>query len=212
VQLIWSADNLTLSDGWLCAADSFSRRARALTGKCMADRGTHERKPLASHFATTQWSLIAAVGGKSVNATVRRKALEMLCEVYWFPLCAFIRRRGCKQADAEDLTQGFLARLIERNEFADADPARGRLRTFLLAGLRHFVSNQHDRDRRLKHGRGYVICLRRRKVGAVRSFKEPTAPKKWSTSLNAASIAQGRDLDSAGWRKCATSFRKSGRN
>ena len=96
----------------------------ALTGKYMADRGTHERKPLASHFATTQWSLIAAVGGKSVNATVRRKALETLCEVYWFPLYAFIRRRSCKQADAEDLTQGFLARLIERNEFADADPAR----------------------------------------------------------------------------------------
>ena len=84
--------------------------------------------------------------------TAQRDALAGLCEAYWFPLYAFIRWQGYSEIDAEDLIQGFFARLIEKNDLADADPARGRFRTFLLASLRHYMANEHDRQQAHKRG------------------------------------------------------------
>ena len=80
------------------------------------------------------------------------EALASLCEMYWYPAYAFIRRQGHPAQDAADLTQEFFARVLEKNYFHDADPERGHFRAFLCASIRHFLSNERDRARALKRG------------------------------------------------------------
>ena len=107
--------------------------------------------PASSHnFQTTRWSLVRRAAGPDDREA--RQALAELCEAYWYPLYAFIRRSGQRPPEAEDLTQGFFARLVEKATFASADPARGRLRTFLLTCVRNFLSDEHDRARAEKRG------------------------------------------------------------
>jgi RNA polymerase sigma-70 factor (ECF subfamily) len=106
--------------------------------------------PGARRFATTRWSLVLAAGHQS-NAR-SAEALTSLCEIYWYPVYAFIRRHGTRAEDCADLTQAFFARVLEKNYFHDADPARGRFRAFLCASIRHFLSNERDRERALKRG------------------------------------------------------------
>ena len=83
-----------------------------------------------------------------------RESLGALCRSYWPPLYAYLRRRGYDAAAAEDLTQGLFAHLLDREDFALADPQRGRFRSFLLTCLKHFVASAHERDRALKRGGG----------------------------------------------------------
>lgn len=85
------------------------------------------------------------------------EALASLCETYWYPVYAFIRRQGYGVDEARDLTQGFFTRVLEKNYFGDADRARGRFRAFLWTSIRHFLSNERDRDRTLKRGGGQTI-------------------------------------------------------
>ena len=106
--------------------------------------------PRAGRFATTRWSLVIAAGQKA-NAR-SAEALASLCEMYWYPVYAFIRRQGCHADEGADLTQEFFARVLEKNYFHDADPARGRFRAFLCGSIRHFLSNERDRARTLKRG------------------------------------------------------------
>ncbi len=103
------------------------------------------------HFATTRWTVVLAAGGDPA-APQTRDALSSLAQTYWYPLYSFIRHQGCPAQDAEDLTQEFIAKLIEKQYLADVDPAKGRFRSFLLASLRHFLSNQRDHDRAAKRG------------------------------------------------------------
>jgi DNA-directed RNA polymerase specialized sigma24 family protein len=102
------------------------------------------------HFATTRWSLVltAGQGGSPASAT----ALANLCETYWYPLYAFVRRRGRNADDAQDLVQAFFARLVEKNDLAAAERERGRFRSFLLTSLKHFLANDWDRQRAQKRG------------------------------------------------------------
>src|SRR5262245_39840764 len=93
-------------------------------------------------FATTQWSVVLQAGGQSAEASA---ALEKLCRAYWFPLFAFIRRKGHSEEDAKDLTQQFFVRLLERNDFQTVDARKGKFRTFLLTAATHFLSNERDR-------------------------------------------------------------------
>lgn len=102
------------------------------------------------HFATTRWSLVLAAGRRSSERST--EALASLCETYWYPVYAFIRRQGNDADAARDLTQEFFARVLEKNYFGAADPARGRFRAFLLTSTRHFLSNERDRARALKRG------------------------------------------------------------
>lgn len=81
-------------------------------------------------------------------------ALAQLCSMYWYPIFAFVRRKGHTVDEAQDLTQGFFARLIEKQDLADADRTRGRFRTFLLTACQHFLSNERDRTRALMRGGG----------------------------------------------------------
>jgi RNA polymerase sigma-70 factor (ECF subfamily) len=103
-------------------------------------------------FATTLWSVVlAARDGGSANSS---RALERLCSTYWQPIYAFLRRKGHAPADAEDLTQGFFISLLEHDSLASISPERGRFRSFLLASLRYFLSDQLDRANALKRGGG----------------------------------------------------------
>ena len=97
-------------------------------------------------FATTRWTVVRAAGASVAGA------LESLCTAYWFPLYAYVRRRGFSKEDAEDLTQAFFAKLLERRDFAGLKQENGRFRAFLLAALKNFLANERDRAGRLKRG------------------------------------------------------------
>lgn len=101
------------------------------------------------HFSTTHWSLIVQTGATPTSA---RRALEELCRRYWFPLYAFVRRAGHSEHEAQDLTQAFFARFLEKDYLHDVDRSRGKFRSFLLASLRHFLANAHDHARADKRG------------------------------------------------------------
>lgn len=103
-------------------------------------------------FRTTHWSVVLAASGDGEPA---RQALERLCQGYWYPLYCYVRRRGHSPDYAQDLTQAFFARVLERNELAVADRERGRFRSFLLALLNHFLANEWDRSRAQKRGGGH---------------------------------------------------------
>jgi RNA polymerase sigma-70 factor (ECF subfamily) len=107
-------------------------------------------------FATTRWSQVLAAGADPEEDEGR--ALSSLCEAYWFPLYAYVRRLGYDRERAEDLTQAFFARLLEKRFLRDADPSRGRFRSFLLAAMRHFLSNERDHALAAKRG-GRVAIL-----------------------------------------------------
>jgi len=103
-----------------------------------------------SLFSTTHWSVVLAAGHGDTRQA--REALERLCRTYWYPLYAFVRRQGHSPADAQDLTQEFFARLLQKNFVGAAQPERGKFRWFLLACLRHFLANEWDRAMAKKRG------------------------------------------------------------
>lgn len=103
-------------------------------------------------FATTHWTVVLAAGQRHTPQSDH--ALEALCRAYWFPLYAYIRRRGYNPTDAEDLTQAFFARFLEKNYLAGLSSERGRFRAFLLASLQHFLANEWDKTQRQKRGGG----------------------------------------------------------
>ena len=105
-------------------------------------------------FVTTQWSVVLAATNS--NSTESKEALEKLCQNYWYPLYAYVRRRGQSAQDAQDLTQAFFARLLERNWLETADRERGRFRTFLLTAMARFLCDEWDRMRAQKRGGGAV--------------------------------------------------------
>lgn len=104
-----------------------------------------EPTPLhAARFPTTHWSMVARAAGQEAGAVTghTREALARLCESYWFPLYAFLRRTGYSAEDGQDLTQGFFARLLAQHSIARVDREKGKFRTFLLGALKHFLADQ----------------------------------------------------------------------
>ncbi len=108
--------------------------------------------PAGAQFTTTHWSAVMAAGDATLPGAV--EALEELCRAYWYPLYAYVRRRGHLPEDAQDLTQEFFQRLLASNWIARADQAKGRFRTFLLCGLQNFLANEWQKSGRLKRGGG----------------------------------------------------------
>ena len=106
----------------------------------------------AARFRTTRWSMVVRAGQE--NAETGLPALEELCRAYWYPLYLYVRRKGHDAHTAQDLTQAFFARLLEKNLFAVADQERGRFRTFLLSALANFLHNEHEHATREKRGGG----------------------------------------------------------
>ena len=106
-------------------------------------------------FATTHWTVVLTAGrGSSRQADV---ALEELCRTYWYPLYVFVRRQTSTREDAEDLTQAFFARFLEKNYLEKLDSEKGRFRAFLLASLKHFLANEWDKANRQKRGGGQTV-------------------------------------------------------
>jgi DNA-directed RNA polymerase specialized sigma24 family protein len=101
-------------------------------------------------FQTTSWSAVLRAGDALAEGS--REALEGLCRVYWFPLYAFVRRKGYPEEDAKDLTQAFFSRLLEKHGLSHAASDKGRFRTFLLCSMQNFLNNEWDRARALKRG------------------------------------------------------------
>ena len=102
------------------------------------------------HFATTQWSLVLAAGARdNAESTV---ALERLCQAYWPALYAYVRRRVGLAEEAQDLTQAFFERLLEKNYLSQANPQRGRFRAFLITAFKHFLANEWESNRAQKRG------------------------------------------------------------
>ena len=104
------------------------------------------------NFATTHWSIVVAAGRSS--SPEAKTALATLCETYWFPLYAFVRRQGYDAQNAQDLTQGFFTRLLEKEDLRDAQQERGKFRSFLLASMKHFLINEWDHTQAQKRGGG----------------------------------------------------------
>ena len=102
-------------------------------------------------FTTTQWSVVLDAQGESPSA---QEALEKLCRTYWWPLYGFVRRQGYSPEEAQDLTQGFFAMLLERKDFDAVRREKGRLRSYLLASLKNFLAKAHRRAMTVKRGEG----------------------------------------------------------
>lgn len=107
-------------------------------------------------FFTTRWSVVLAAQDRASPGSA--EALETLCRAYWYPLYAYVRRRGYAREDGEDLVQGFFARFLQRNDLAGLGAERGRFRAYLLASLKHFLANEWDKTQRQKRG-GQVTHL-----------------------------------------------------
>ncbi|MGA2616052.1 MAG: hypothetical protein ABSF26_00500 [Thermoguttaceae bacterium] len=119
----------------------------------MDERRTHEPPAQdAGGFQTTHWSLVLRAGHREDRDA--DAALAALCQRYWFPLYAYVRRRVADIHQAQDMTQEFFVWLLEKNTLAAASPERGRFRAFLLTAVKHFLANQRDRARTQKRGGG----------------------------------------------------------
>lgn len=175
-----------LSACWIVMA----RQAAALylSGMSAADPD-RRTAPATSAFLTTHWSVVlAAAHSASPKAAA---ALEQLCQAYWYPLYAYVRRRGYGPEDARDLTQSFFMRLLEREDLRRADRQRGKFRTFLLCALANFLTDEWDRSRRLKRGGGEMAISFDAATAEERYRLEPVDQldaatlfdRRWATTL-----------------------------
>ena len=140
-------------------------------------------------FVTTHWSVVLTA--RRSDTTRAQAALARLCQTYWYPLYAYVRRRGYGPPDAQDLTQEFFARLLGQNWLAQADRERGRFRTFLLAALSHFLANEWDKARAQKRGGSIQLVPLQLDNAETRYGQEPADPmtpeqcfeRRWALAL-----------------------------
>lgn len=111
-----------------------------------------ERQPERVNFPETRWSMVSAIRHRAEDGPRAEEAMAAICTHYWYPLYAFARRQSLSTEDAQDATQGFFAKLIEKESLSAADPERGRLRTFLLASFKYFLADARDRQNRWRRG------------------------------------------------------------
>lgn len=141
-------------------------------------------------FRTTQWSLVRA-GGDSADPALRREALAALCRIYWPPVYDYIRCRGHDADSARDLTQGFFARLLEKEYVKKADRERGRFRSFLLTCVKRYVADERDRVQARKRGGGLAILPLEFETAESSFRHEPADPrtpetifeKRWAVTV-----------------------------
>jgi RNA polymerase sigma factor (sigma-70 family) len=139
-------------------------------------------------FTTTHWSVVLEAQGRSPAA---QAALEKLCRTYWQPVYSFIRRQGAGPEEAEDLTQGFFALLLERRDFDAVRKERGRLRSYLLTSLKHFLASEQRRAMAIKRGKGQRLVPLEELSGKERIEMEPADhlsadrvyERRWASTL-----------------------------
>jgi RNA polymerase sigma-70 factor (ECF subfamily) len=112
----------------------------------------HPVRAQAKEFESTVWSMVLSARGG--DGTEAREALASLCAIYWYPLYAFVRRKGYDGVAAEDLVQGFFARLLEKGDLGTVERSKGKFRSFLMAACTHYLANQADQGRAKKRGGG----------------------------------------------------------
>jgi RNA polymerase sigma-70 factor (ECF subfamily) len=145
-------------------------------------------------FANTRWSVVLAA-----QDPVRTKtALGELCRTYWYPLYAYVRRRGYSAEDAQDLTQAFFARLLEKNWLDAVTPEKGRFRAFLLAALKHFLANEWDKAQAQKRGGGVLPVSLFAETRYQREPRDELSPdrlfdRQWALTLLETVLNQLRD-------------------
>lgn len=153
----------------------------------------------AREFVTTHWSVVLIAGGAASREA--DTALEHLCHAYWYPLYAYVRRQGHGAHDAQDLTQGFFARFLERKHLRLADRERGRFRTFLLCSLKHFLINEWEKERAVKRGGAHAHIPWDEQTAEGRYLAEPVAgltpesiyEKRWAVTLLEKVLGRLRD-------------------
>ena len=160
-----------------------------------------------AQFAPTRWTLVLTA--RAADSPAAAKALAELCQLYWYPLYAYVRRRGYAPHDAQDLTQEFFARLLEKDYLLAADRQRGKLRSFLLVALNHFLAKERRRANAQKRGGGQVPLSLDFAAGEARYTLEPAhdlTPEKiyerrWAmTVLDRAVARLEAEFDAAGKR------------
>src|SRR6266446_463833 len=124
-------------------------------------------------FTTTHWSVVLQAQGESPAA---QEALEKLCRTYWRPIFAFLRRQGLRPEEAEDITQGFFAQLLERGKFSAIRKEKGRLRSFLLGALKYFLADEQRRAMAIKRGKGQRLIPLEELRADERIDMEPADP------------------------------------
>lgn len=140
-------------------------------------------------FATTQWSVVLAAGAEATQAS--QAALDLLCQTYWYPLYAYVRRSGYSAHDAQDLTQAFFVRLLEKQYLALADRNRGRFRSFLLISLKRFLINEREKSQTIRKGGGHIHFSIDAEGAEARYGAEPVDDltpnrlfeKRWATTV-----------------------------
>ena len=139
-------------------------------------------------FITTHWSVVLEAQGESPAA---QEALERLCRIYWRPIYSFVRREGAGAEEAQDLTQGFFALLLERRDLRTVRKEKGRLRSYLLSALKHFMVDEHRRAVAIKRGKGEQLIPLEELRTEEGSCMEPTDPltaeriyeRRWASTL-----------------------------
>jgi RNA polymerase sigma factor (sigma-70 family) len=143
-------------------------------------------------FTSTRWTMVLRAGDSATGSIQALSALTELCQIYWRPLYSFLRKQGYGSEDAQDLTQGFFAHLIESRAYARADPGKGRFRSFLLGALKHFIADVYDRGRALKRGGGMIseklddktIAEAEAEIGrATKWAADEVYDREWAASL-----------------------------
>jgi DNA-directed RNA polymerase specialized sigma24 family protein len=153
----------------------------------------------AKWFTTTHWSVVLAAGQDS--SAEAAAALESLCRTYWYPLYAYVRRQGYSPHDAQDLTQEFFARLLDKKYLASVEREKGKFRSFLLASLNHFLANERDRMNAAKRGGGKVPISLDETVAEGLYREEPASnlspekdfEKRWAIALLDQAFAKVRN-------------------
>ena len=169
-------------------------RVTSLTGIGPASAG--QQRPVA--FASTHWSVVLAAQGES---TAAHEALEKLCRTYWRPIYAFLRRQGVGPQEAEDITQGFFAQLLERKSFDAVRKEKGRLRSFLLGALKYFLADEQRRAMAIKRGKGQRLIPLEGLRADERIEMEPADPvtaemiyeRRWASTVLEQVLSRLRD-------------------
>lgn len=138
----------------------------------MTSTSTSAPRPSNAWFVTTHWSVVFSARDKDSPQSV--EALEKLCRTYWYPLYAFVRRQGQAPSDAQDLTQEFFARLLQKDYLQAAARDKGRFRTFLLVAMKRFLANEWDKVRAQKRGGGKIHLSLDTEMAEQRYSIEPT--------------------------------------
>jgi DNA-directed RNA polymerase specialized sigma24 family protein len=182
--------------------------ARADLPRTMGDESPH--RPA---FVTTHWSVVLTASRSDTPRA--QEALTKLCQTYWYPLYAYVRRRGHAPPDAQDLTQEFFARLIAGRWVVNADREKGRFRSFLLSTMNHFLADEWDKARAQKRGGGVTLVPLQFDTAETRYGLDPAAkppPKLLHLSPSQISVARNDAPSTPRWslipdaRNCDVSY------